>query len=336
MRDRLNGITAASFPVGGRTAEVTVRLPESSLGNDFLERTLLRTDGGQFVPLTDLVTVQTQLGFSTILRENGLRLVSVTGEIPEDNPSRAEEISDRIQNQILPAISTEYGVQYRLSGQAEQEREFLSEAAVGYFLCIIGIYLALAWIFASWTRPIIVIAIIPFGAIGMIFGHYVFGTPLSLFSIIGFIGMSGIIVNDSIVLVTTIDEYGKRRAIIPAVVEACADRLRAVMLTTLTTVLGLTPLLFEQSAPSAVFETNRYYTGVWFGIWVFHRAVCWWPALVIVQQDARQSFRSFRRALRGYLHARAQTYNHLMTHRAGVVDGFGVTYKWHTALVHRQ
>ena len=114
-------------------------------------------------------------------------------------------------------------------------------------MCLIGIYLALAWVFASWARPIVVMSIIPFGLIGTLWGHYFWGINLSLFSVVGLIGMTGIIINDSIVLVSTIDEYARYRGLKPAILDAICDRLRPVLLTTLTTVLGLTPLLFETS-----------------------------------------------------------------------------------------
>jgi multidrug efflux pump subunit AcrB len=88
----------------------------------------------------------------------------------------------------------------------------------------------------------VVMAIIPFGLVGTIWGHWVWDVPLSMFTVVGLLGMTGIIINDSIVLVTTIDEYAKERGTIPAIIDGAADRLRPVMLTTLTTVLGLAPL----------------------------------------------------------------------------------------------
>jgi multidrug efflux pump subunit AcrB len=114
-------------------------------------------------------------------------------------------------------------------------------------LCLLGIYLVLAWIFASWTRPMVVMAIIPFGLVGTIYGHLRWDVPLSMFTVVGLIGMTGIIINDSIVLVTTIDEKAETRGLIPAIIDGVCDRLRPVLLTTLTTVLGLAPLLYEGS-----------------------------------------------------------------------------------------
>ena len=298
LRNRLNGIEAASFPIGTRTSKVIVGFPEAEISADFLDRTRLLSKAGIFVPLVDIVTVDRSVGFAEILRENGLRLTSVTGVIPEDDPKRAEEIVNLLESDILPNIAKDFGVEFRLSGLAEQEKEFFSDAIVGYMLCLLGIYLALTWIFSSWMRPMVVMSVIPFGAIGMIFGHWVMEVPLSMFSIVGMIGMSGIIINDSIVLVTTIDEYSERRGLVPGIVDACCDRFRPVLLTTLTTVLGLAPLLFEESA-AAQFLKPTIITlsfGLGFGMFLVLLIV---PSMVMMQKDFGRLFASLRRGLFG-------------------------------------
>ena len=296
LRNRLNGIAAATFPTGGRTSDVTVRLVESELSADFLDKTLMRSPMGEYVNLSDIVSVGTKIGFSTVRRENGIRLVSVTGDISEDDPARANEIVDLMREEILPIIASELGVEWRLSGLAEQEQDFLTDALTGFILCLLGIYLALTWIFASWTRPIVVMSIIPFGLVGTIYGHYVWDVPLSIFSVVGLLGMSGIIINDSIVLVTTIDEYAEKRGLFPAIVDATADRLRPVLLTTLTTVLGLVPLLFESSR-QALFLKPTVITlcyGLGFGLLLVLLIV---PSLVVVQKDISSLFTTLRRIL---------------------------------------
>ena len=89
-------------------------------------------------------------------------------------------------------------------------------------------------------------SVIPFGLVGTIYGHYIWEVPMSMFTVVGLLGMTGIIINDSIVLITTIDEYAKERGLVPSIIAGTADRLRPVILTTLTTVLGLAPLLYER------------------------------------------------------------------------------------------
>ncbi len=298
LRSRLNGIEAASFPIGVRTAEITVRLPQEELAADFLDKTRLRTPSGTYVPLADVVSVETKLGFSTVRRENGVPLISVTGDISEDDPDRANFIGEQLRNVIMPQIAADIGIEWRMSGLAEQEQDFLSDAFLGFSLCMLGIYLTLTWIFASWTRPIVVMAVIPFGLIGTIYGHHAWGVPLSMFSVVGLIGMSGIIINDSIVLVSTVDEYAKSRGLVPAIIDAAADRFRPVLLTTLTTVLGLTPLLYEGSRQAEFLKptviTLCYGLGV--GLFLVLLVV---PSLLVVQKDIGNFFTSLRRAALG-------------------------------------
>ncbi len=298
LRNRLGGITAASFPVGVRTADVIVGLTDADTGADFLETTRLRTNAGEYVPLSDIVTVSTKAGFSTVLRENGLRVLSVTGDISEDSSERAALIMAELQDKILPKIAADHGVEWRLAGLAEQEREFLTDAAVGFGLCLLGIYLTLTWIFASWTRPMVVMSVIPFGLIGAIFGHWVWDVPLSIFSVVGIIGMSGIIINDSIVLVTTVDQYSRKRGLVPAIVDATCDRLRPVLLTTLTTVLGMLPLLYESSRQAQFLKPTviTLVYGLGFGFLLVLLVV---PSLLVVQKDIGRLMTSYRRGMLG-------------------------------------
>ncbi len=297
MRDMLGGIEAATYPDGPRQAAIRVELPESEVTADFLERTLIRVAAGVYVPLSDIVTVESRSGFSTVVRENGLRTVSVSGVLAEDNPARATEVQRLLEEEILPRVAEDYGLSWQLSGQAQDEREFLSGATVGLVLCLLGIYLALAWIFAHWTRPLVVMSVIPFGLVGAVFGHWVWGVPLSMFSIVGLIGMSGIIINDAIVLVSTIDEYSEKRGLRPAIIDGVADRFRPVLLTTLTTVLGLAPLLYETSSQAEFLKPTvlTLVFGLGFGMVLVLIVV---PALIVAQSDGARAFQALRRAVR--------------------------------------
>ncbi len=303
LRNRLGGIEAATYPEGPRTAAIRVELPADELTADFLDRTLLRADSGQYVPLADIVTVTSRQGFSTIARENGIRLLTVSGDLSEDDPARAELVMTELREVIIPQIESEYGVATQLSGLAEQEQAFLTDALVGFLLCLVGIYLVLAWIFASWFRPMVVMAIIPFGLVGTIFGHLAWDVPLSMFTVVGLIGMTGIIINDSIVLVTTVDEYAEKRGLFPAIVDGACDRLRPVLLTTLTTVLGLMPLLYEGSQDAQFLKPTviTLVYGLGFGMVIVLLVV---PALLAIGQDFGQQVRGFRRALGSAGHSR--------------------------------
>jgi multidrug efflux pump subunit AcrB len=298
LRNRLNGMEAASFPDGPRSATIRVEVPAGELTADFTDRMLIRTGTGDYVPLADIVTVQQRTGFSTVRRENGIQVISVTGDISEDDPVRAQAIITELEQTILPKIAEEIQVAFNLAGLAEQEDDFRNDATRGLVLTLAGIFMTLAWIFSSWTRPLVVMAIIPFGLVGTIFGHWWHDIPMSLFSVIGLIGMVGIIINDSIVLVTTIDEYSKERGLFPAILDGVTDRLRPVLLTTLTTVLGLSPLLYETSSAAQFLKPTviTLVYGLGFGVVLVLIVV---PALMAMQADVGAQVASFKRAWRG-------------------------------------
>ena len=297
LRDRLAGVTAASFPDGTRTREITVQLNEDELTADFLDRWRLKAGSGEYAPLSDIVTVKRTSGFSTIRRDNGVRVVTVSGDLSEDDPDRALEITKSLQTEILPDIAVQFGVSWILAGLAQDEREFLNDALFGFLMVISGIYFVMAWVFSSWARPVVVLLTIPFGLVGAIWGHYVWNVPLSMFSVLGLVGMTGIIINDSIILISTIDKYIATRGARQAIRDAVADRLRPALLTTLTTVVGLIPLLYESSRQASFLKPTviTLVYGLGFGMFLVLMLV---PAMVAIQLDIARFNRSLRRALR--------------------------------------
>ncbi|MCI4661992.1 MAG: efflux RND transporter permease subunit [Neomegalonema sp.] len=307
LRARLNGITAAQFARDGKEVEIQVSLPEDVLDAGLIDRTFVPIPGrgagsNATAALSDIVTVREERGFASISRLDGRVLIQVTGDMTDDPAARAE-VKAALTDRILPQLEAQFAVQTDQGGLAEQEREFLSDAALGFGLCLIGIYLTLSWVFGSWLRPFIVLLIIPFGLIGTLWGHHWFGVPLSMFSVVGMIGMAGIIINDSIVLVTTIDEHAPRRPMMAAVVDGTVERLRAVMLTTLTTIGGLAPLLLDMSQ-QAMFLKPTVITlcfGLGFGMFLVLFVT---PAMVLIQHDIAMAVRSARRMRRHLLRRR--------------------------------
>ncbi|MEQ9694177.1 efflux RND transporter permease subunit [Shimia sp. SDUM112013] len=297
LRHRLNGLEAATYPDGPRSASIRVELPIGELNAAFLEGSQMRTPAGEYVPLADLVSVERRTGFSTVRRENGIRVVSVTGEISEDDPDRAAVIEELLGNEILPEIASRHQIEFQLAGLSEQEDTFLSDARTGLILCLTGIYLVLSWVFASWTRPLVVMAIVPFGLVGTIYGHYMHDVPLSMFTVVGLLGMTGIIINDSIVLVSTVDDYAQDRGLVPSIIDGAADRLRPVMLTTATTVLGLAPLLMERSQQAQFLKPTviTLVYGLGFGMLLVLLVV---PALMAIQADISRQIAAARTAMR--------------------------------------
>jgi multidrug efflux pump subunit AcrB len=297
LRERLYGIEAVKLAKGSREITVRVKLPDAVAGPNYLRQAKLPVPGTfAFVPLSEIATVKQTAGFSSIRRENGRRHVTVNGDIVDD-PGANADVLRALRDLILPEVKAKFGVDWKLSGLLEQERDFLSDAQMGFWLAIAAIYLVLAWVFGSWSRPVLIMVVIPFGLVGAVFGHWLHGIPLSMFSVVGLIGMAGIIINDSIVLVRTIDEKIERQDVLTAVIEGTAERLRAVLLTTLTTVGGLMPLLFEASRQAQFLKpavvTLVY--GLGFGMIL---VLLLTPALIAIEHDVRMRIASLRRMVR--------------------------------------
>ena len=164
---------------------------------------------------------------------------------------------------------------------------------VGALIGLALIYVVLAFVFASYSRPIIIMSVIPFGVIGMVTGHYMQGFDLTFLSLIGLLGLSGILVNNSIILISRIDErQSAGEDLRSAVINGICDRLRAVTLTSLTTVLGLAPLLFETSV-QAQFLLPMVITIAW-GLGFASLIVLFLvPSVLGIQEDMRHFFSRF-------------------------------------------
>lgn len=304
LRARLTGIEAAEFPLDGRTATVTVRLADAAQTADFTAAAALRApDGGGWAALGDIAAVSRGAGFATITRRDGYPVLTVSGEIDGIDPAAAAAAVAEIEGRIMPGIAARFAVDWRVGGLREQEQRFLADARVGFLACLAAIYATLAWVFGSWSRPLPVLIAIPLGLIGVLWGHHWMGAPLSMFSVVGLLGMTGIVINDSIVLVRAADEHAARRGLAPALVEAGCDRLRAVFLTTATTVAGLAPMLFETSTQAQFLKPTviTLAFGLGFGM-VLVLIVT--PALLAAQGDLAALWRSTRRLPRALARAR--------------------------------
>ncbi|HJP45651.1 MAG TPA: efflux RND transporter permease subunit, partial [Arenicellales bacterium] len=148
----------------------------------------------------------------------------------------------------LPELERRHGVRFSFEGRQADQRETLADMQRGAVLAVVLIYLVLAWVFGSYGWPLLVMMIIPFGLVGAIWGHVLMGIDLTLLSMFGFFGLAGIVVNNSIILVMFYKQLRQQGVEAhTAIVEAASQRFRAVLLTSLTTIAGLTPLLFETS-----------------------------------------------------------------------------------------
>lgn len=248
LRAAFDGELVQIFQDGADEVEVRVRLPEAERNRlASLSRVNVRTPTGESVPLTAVADFETRRGFEALRHADGQLAVEVTADLDTTVVKLAQVLST-LEEGPLAVLQATYGIDYSFEGRSADQRETLSDMGKGLVLGLILIYLILAWVFSSYGWPLVVMAVIPFGLIGALFGHWVMGADLTILSLFGMFGLSGIVVNDSIILVTFYKQLrAKGMAESEALVEAACQRLRAVLLTSLTTVAGLTPLLFEQS-----------------------------------------------------------------------------------------
>lgn len=202
---------------------------------------------GSTTPVSNVLNFTPRQGFDSLQRIDGRLSINVSADLDESVANANEIIAD-LRAEVMPSLLGQYGIEASFEGKSRDQRETLADMGTGLVIALVLIYVILAWVFASYSWPITVMLAIPLGLTGAVLGHYVTGLDLTILSLFGFFGLSGIVINDSIVLVTF---YKKLReqgmGIHEAVVEAACQRLRAVLLTSLTTIGGLTPILFETS-----------------------------------------------------------------------------------------
>ncbi len=234
---------------GRHEVRLMVRYPkadrQSIAGFDDLR---IRTDDGGERRLGELAQVDVVRGYSKINRIDQQRCITITADI-EQSTGNAREIVADLKKEFLPQLlAANPGLRVRWGGQREQEAESFQSMFAGFGIALLAMFVLLAFEFKSYIQPLIILAIIPFGLVGAIAGHTLLGLPLTMFSIFGLVALTGIIINDSIVLVDFINHLrATGMSEKEALLQAGQRRFRPVMLTTLTTVGGLTPILLETS-----------------------------------------------------------------------------------------
>ncbi|HAO55075.1 MAG TPA: AcrB/AcrD/AcrF family protein, partial [Gammaproteobacteria bacterium] len=229
---------------------------------------------------------------------DGRRVVTVSGEV-DTAIATPTEVTNQIEANLLPELTLRFpGVQVGQSGFGREQSEDLGSLADTAMVALLVIYALLASQLKSYAQPLVILTAIPFGAAGALVGHFLLGFNLSFISIFGIVALSGVVVNDALVLV---DRYNFLRktsemSAIEAVVSASRRRFRAILLTTATTALGLTPMLFESSlqAQFLVPFAVSLATGIVFASAIILFLV---PALVIVQEDIKHLPSRLRRGL---------------------------------------
>ncbi len=247
LRNAFYGALAMRQLRGTNEIEVRVKLPlEERKDIHNLEDLIIRAPDGTEVPLMDIAIVTEGEAFTSINRRNGRRVVNVGMDVVPS--SAVSRVLESIETEVLPQLRADYpGITWTFEGSQAEMRESTQALWGGFTLAMFIIYALLAVAFRNYTQPFIVLFAIPFGLFGAVIGHILLGYDLSLVSLMGVIALSGVVVNDSLIMVDYANKKRKNYSAYDAIHEAGLRRFRPIILTTLTTFGGLTPIILETS-----------------------------------------------------------------------------------------
>jgi multidrug efflux pump subunit AcrB len=248
LRAAFDGYLAQLVQVERDELEVRVLLPRNERERlDVFERLTVSLPDRSFVPLGTVASWESRQGWEALRHADGLLAVEIAGEV-DGQATTADQVKAQLLADVLPQLADKYNVNFSFEGRAADQRESMQDMRTGMLIGFGLIYLILVWSFASWSWPLVVMAAIPLGLAGALFGHWLLGMNLTMFSLFGLFGLSGIVVNNSLILVSLFNELRQKGLDLhDALIEAACGRLRAVLLTSLTTIGGLAPLLLETS-----------------------------------------------------------------------------------------
>ena len=249
MRQGFFGAEALRVQRGRDDVRVMVRYPEAerrALGD--VENMRIRTPDGREIPFGEVASVTLQRGYAVIHHDGRERVVAVTADVDTSTANAAKVLAD-LEAGFLPQLIANYdGLRYSFEGQQRETQRSVNSLFRGFILALLLIYGILATIFRSYLQPLIVMSVIPFGLIGALVGHMLMGQALTMMSLFGLVALSGVVVNDSLVLLDFVNRTRRRGASVEqAVYIGGQARFRAIMLTSITTVAGLLPILLERS-----------------------------------------------------------------------------------------
>jgi len=291
IRDAFYGAEALREQRGRNEVRVMVRLPlEQRTSEHDLEAMEVRTASGGFVPLRQVAEFSRNQAPTTIDREDGRRVVTVTGALAPGVKSPTN-VLEAVNDQLIPQLKESYpGLQVGFVGEQREQGEVMASLGPNFLLALFVIFSLLAIPLKSYIQPVVIMSAIPFGFVGAVWGHLLMGYELSFVSALGIIALAGVVVNDSLVLVDTTNRYRRQGAsAYDAITQGGARRFRPILLTSLTTFFGLLPMIFEQSVgarfliPMAV----SLGFGVLFATVIILLLV---PALYMIVEDVRVLF----------------------------------------------
>lgn len=248
VRAAVFGLEAHTFPGRLEDVDVRVTLPESTRRSiAAIESLRIYSPSGASVPLAEVCTLEEVEGYATVRRLNGDRAITVSADV-DAAVANTELIMASLRPTLRELERKNPGVRVMERGRQKDMMESFQRLPLGMLTALGLIYLVLAWLFANHIQPLLVMTAIPFSMIGVIWGHLVMGFDMTFLSLIGFVALSGVVVNDSLVFIEFFNLEKKRGAeTIDALLAAGQNRIRAILLTTITTVAGLAPIMLEQS-----------------------------------------------------------------------------------------
>ena len=295
VRSAVYGATAVRQQRGRNEVVLRVRLPKEERDTRALLETLMvRTPSGTFVPLHRVVAAVESQADATISRRQGRRVVSVTADVTP--PRAAAAIMEDLRQHVVPQLTSRYpGLTASFEGQQADLRESVQALTQGLLLTLLGLFAMLAVPLKSYGRPLVIMTSIPFGLVGAVLGHVLLGYEMSLVSLFGIVALCGVVINDALVLIDTINQKREHLPSLAVTVSKSAiQRFRPVLLTTITTFGGLMPLIFETSRQARVLIPMAISLG--FGV-LFATAITLLlvPCLVLIGEDLRRWANSFFR-----------------------------------------
>jgi len=293
VRQAFYGEEAQRIQRGRDELKVMVRYPkEDRVSVSDLEDMWIRTPSGEQVPFYQVANISIGQGFSTITRVNQKRSITISADIDAQKVESRKVISEMNETTIPEVLANYPTVKYGVEGASKEQADFLGQlglAAIGALFLIYGL---IAIPTKSYVQPLVIMSVIPFGIIGAIVGHWLMGKTINMMSIYGFIALTGVVVNDSLIMVDFINKAKNTgQGMIDIVISAGTARFRAILLTSLTTFFGIFPLYFEQSLQAQFIIPMAISLG--FGI-IFATVITLFliPALYLIKDDLHKLFSS--------------------------------------------
>ena len=295
VRQAFYGEEAQRIQRGKDELKVMVRYPiEERKSIADLENMRIRTPSGDEVPFASVAEVSFGKGYSTITRLDRERTITVSANVDLQNVEPQEIIRSISENFIPELLARHPGVEYGLEGASEEQTKFLVDLGVAFIAALFLIYALIAIPLHSYSQPLIIMSVIPFGLIGAVIGHVFMGMAISMFSMFGLIALAGVVVNDSLIMVDFINKARiEGMPIRDAVLQSGTARFRAIVLTSFTTAAGLMPILFETSSQAQFVIPTA--VSISFGI-VFATVITLFliPSLYMLQEDGFAAIRRWR------------------------------------------